>query len=203
MGDRAAQVIFGVENQEGRRDVLGVRRRRDLEVDVRRLEPVCADLALERPADVGRAALEHEVVARALGARGAKAIAVADDPRGHVTAVGAAEDAETVRIAEVESLQRLVHHRHQILEVDRPPARSLGDRPADRPPPLLAVPGGASWVGVEDDVAGAGEDLELVEEPIPVLAEGAAVDVQQHRIAAAGLEAERPNHPCLDLRSVR
>jgi len=192
-----------VQDQERCRDVRGVLRRRDLQIRVRRLEPVLADDALEGPADVARATLEHEVIDRALGASGLEAIGMADDPRGHEPSIRAAEHAEPLRIDEVETPKCLVEDGHHILVVARAPPLAALDRAADRAPPFLAVARRAARVRVEHGVAGAGLNLELVEEPVSILGERTAVDVQEERIAATLLEAERADDPGLDFGAVR
>src|SRR5439155_1588929 len=82
---------------------------------------------------------------------------------------GAAEHAGPRGIDEVEALQRVVDHGHQVVVVARAPAGAALDRPANGAPPLLAVAGRAARVGVDDDVTRTRIDLELVEEPVAVL----------------------------------
>src|SRR5215208_5213889 len=106
--DVAAQVVLRVEDQERRLDLLRIRPRRPLEVRVDVVVHELAEIGLEEPPDVARAVEGDEVVERALGARRPEPIRVADDPRRHEAAVRAAEDAEPLRIDEVEPAQRLV-----------------------------------------------------------------------------------------------
>src|SRR4029450_11879391 len=94
VAERATEVVLGVQDQERGRDARGVFRRRDLKIRVRPLEPVLADDALEGPADVARATLEHKVIDRALGARGLESIGMAERPPGTEPSRTAAEKPE-------------------------------------------------------------------------------------------------------------
>jgi hypothetical protein len=60
----------------------------------------------------------------------------------------------------------------------------------------------AARVAHHHDVARAGLDLRLVEEPVAVLGERAAVDVEQHGVALGRVEVRRRDHPAVDLGSV-
>src|SRR5687768_2501233 len=110
-------------------------------VGVRILEQVSTHVRLDEVTDVARAVLRDEAVDRTLRARGAEPVGMADDPGGHVAAVGSAYHAEALRVAEVEAAKRLVDDGHQVLVVHRAPAGPALDRAADRPTPLLAVAG--------------------------------------------------------------
>jgi hypothetical protein len=127
---------------------------------------------------------------------------VRDDPGRHVAAVGAPEHAQPFGVDEVVALERRVDDGHQVLVVDRAPARPELAGAHDRPAPLLRVARRAARVRVDDGVASAGVDLRLVEEAVAVLRERAAVDVQERRIGLALLEAGRPGDPRLDLGAV-
>src|SRR5919198_388549 len=80
--------------------------------------------------------------------------------------------------------------------------RSVRDGTPDGAPPLLRVPRGASRVRVHDGVSRAGVHLELVEEPVRVLGERSAVDVEQHRVPPALVESDRAHDPRLHLAPV-
>jgi hypothetical protein len=67
---------------------------------------------------------------------------------------------------------------------------------------IPAVPLAAPRVRVEDGVARSGQHLELVEEAHPVLRVRAAVDLEDRRILPPRLEADRRQHPRVDLRAV-
>jgi hypothetical protein len=171
-------------------------------VGLRILEPVRSGVALEPDSDVARACLGDHVVDRAFRAGRLEAVGVTDDPRGHEATVRAAEDAHALAVAEGKAAQRLVRDCHQVLVVDRPPARAEVARPANRPAPLLAVARGAARVAEGDRVPGAGEHLELVEELRRVLRVRPPVNVQEERIALALFEAGRRHDPGLDLGAV-
>ena len=201
--DVAAEVALGVDDEERRLDLPRVGRRRHLQplVDVLPHRP--AELPLEDPEHVARAEGAHQVVDRPLRQRRREPLRVADHPRRHVAAVRAAEDAEPVPVEEGEPLERGVDDAHQVLVVDAAPAGAgTSSRPADRPPPRLRAAGAAARVRVENAVAGARVDLDLVEEPRLVLGERAAVDREQDRVPATLVEARRSHEPRVDLGSV-
>ena len=193
--DRATEVVLRVQDEERRGDRLRVRRWRHRDVGVQVLVQEAPDVALEVPAEVARSPHRHPLVDGALGDGRLEPVGVPDDPRREVPAVGAAHHAQPLRVAEFEPAKRLVEHGHDVLVVDAPPAGAFGHRAADRAPPLLAVARGPARVRVQHDVAGARIHLELVEEPVPVLRERAAVDVQEHGIRRAGLEPCRTDDP--------
>src|SRR4051794_3830649 len=104
--DRAAQVALRMEDQDRRLDLRPVRRRRLLDERLDVLPECAAELPVEYPEEVARAEHRDEVVHRALGHRRLEAVRMADDPRGHVAAVRAAEHAELLGVDEVELLDR-------------------------------------------------------------------------------------------------
>src|ERR671922_145101 len=161
------------------------------------------DVAAQETADVARAVLRDEAVHRPLRAGSRETVGMSDDPRGHVAAVRAAHHADALGIAEVEAAERLVEYGHDVLVVDRAPPGAALDGPANRPPPVFAVAGRAARVRVEDDVACACVDLELVEELVSVLRERPAVDIEQDGVAPARFEAGGAHDPGLDLGPVR
>src|SRR5437870_12492958 len=77
--DRTAEVVLGVQDQQGRGDLCGVCERRDRAVHLGRLPRVGADVALEEPADVARAVLRRKVVDGALRYRAPEPVRVPDD----------------------------------------------------------------------------------------------------------------------------
>src|SRR5205085_8453654 len=124
-------------------------------------------------------------------------------PAGHVAAVRAAEDPEPLRVDEIEALDRGLDRPHQILVVDRAPAGSLAvRRAANRAAPVLRVAGRAARVRVDDGVARARIDLELIEEAGRVLRERTAVDRQQRRVLRPDLVTRWLDDPAVDLRPV-
>ena len=105
-------------------------------------------------------------------------------------------------VDEVEAADRLLGDGHAVVVVDGAPAGAELAGAADGPRPLLGGPRGAARVGEDDGVAGAAVHLELVEEVLPVLAVGPAVDVEQGRVLLALLEAGGPHDPGVDLAAV-
>src|SRR5436309_13125759 len=98
MLDGAAQIVLGVDDQQRRHDVLGVREGRALDV-ARQVLPRQRTAHLhhvEAVPDIAGA--EHRVLAvhRAPGAGGLEAVGVPDDPAREEPAVAPAEDAEAV-----------------------------------------------------------------------------------------------------------
>ena len=98
--------------------------------------------------------------------------------------------------------QRLVEDGVHVVDVDRTPASPGGlrvVRTADRLAPGRVAARRAAGVAHHDDVARARLDLRLVEEPVAVLGERAAVDVEQHGVALGRVEVGRRDHPAVDL----
>ncbi len=93
----------------------------------------------------------------ALDQGGGETVGVADRPSAHEAAVGATTDTDP-GIVDLRQLAQRIGHGLHVVEVDR--AESTPDR--RRPRGAVAV--GAAWVGADDDVAGGGRQLELVEE---------------------------------------
>ena len=70
-------------------------------------------------------------------------------------------------------------------------------------PHAVSRPGRAAGVAHHDDVAGAGLDLRLVEEPVAVLGERPAVHVEEHRVARdPGRSPVGGRSPAVDLGAV-
>src|SRR5580765_7601935 len=112
---------------------------------------------------------------------------MADDPRRHVAAVGAAHHTQPSRVDEVELLHGGRDARHHVLIVDgSPTGPDPAGRAADRPSPIFRIARRTAWIAVHDRVSGTRVDLELVEEPVPVLLARPAVDVQHGRIFRPG-----------------
>ena len=182
--DVAAQVVLRVEDQHRRGDVLHVGDRRGAQELVGVIEVVDAHHEAEEAARVGRGLEGQEVVAGPLGARRREAVGVADGPRRHVAAVGAAEDADPVRVQGRVPLERGVEHAHHVVVVDAAPAAArphLGQRRADGPGPVVGLPRRAARVAVHDREARRGPQLELVEPVEAVLRHRSAVDAEQRR----------------------
>src|SRR5205823_1578813 len=107
-------------------------------------------------------------------------------------------------IDEVESLECRVDDRHHVFVVAGSPTwAGVVQRAANRAAVLLGIAGAAARIREEHCVAASRVDLVLVEEARSVLRERAAMDVQQGRVAPAGLEAGGPYDPGVDLISVR
>ena len=117
-----------------------------------------------------------------------KRVRGAGQPRGHVAAVAAPEHADPVGVGGRAAPQRLVEHGQHVLDVDRAPTRARGAfgmvRAHDGLAPGRLAARRAAGVAHHHDVAGGGLDLRLVEEPVAVLGERAAVDVQEDGVAA-------------------
>src|SRR5215467_2276819 len=166
---------------------------------------IAPDIAAEEPCDVGAVLHRGQVVAGPLRARGLEPVGVSHRPGGHVPAIGTTEDAQAGRVDPVEMLAGRIDAGHDVLEVDTAPSGSrvaFTFRPPDRPAPLLAVPGAAAGVAVQDAKAGGSLELELIHEPVAVLGERSAVNVQQRRVLLAWPRTTRSNRPALDLAAV-
>src|SRR5579875_478213 len=205
LGGRAAQVVIGVQDQQRRGHVPDVADRRVPRVGVRGRQVIAPDVAADEPGDVGAVLHRGQVVAGPLRAGRLEPRGVPDRPRCQVPAVGAAEDAEPVRVDPADPLAGGVHAGHHVLEVDpAPPAARIAValRPAHRAAPRLAVPGAAPRVAVQDAEPGGRLELEIVAEPVAVLRERAAVDVQQRRVPLARARQGRRDRPALHLAAV-
>ena len=129
----------------------------------------------------------------------------AGQPRRHVAAVAAAEHADPVGVGRGVAPQRLVEDGVHVVDVDRAPpspGRLRVVRAADGLAPGRVAARRAAGVAHHDDVARARLDLGLVEEPVAVLGERAAVDVEQHGVALGRVEVRRRDHPAVDLDAV-
>src|SRR5215467_4960538 len=94
---------------------------------------------------------------------------------------------------------------HHVLEVDDAPSAAgiaLALWPAHRPAPLLAVSGASARVAVQDAEARGGLQLELIHEPVAVLSERSAVNVQQRRVLLAGACAGGRHRPAFHLTAI-
>src|SRR5688500_10966047 len=161
LGDRAAQVLLRMLDEERGRHPIGVGERRVAPVQVPVLPGMDAVLeeAEGRTADVARQHLADHVVHGTTGDRRLEPIGVAHDPRREVAAVRAAGDAHPVRVHEPVRSER-VEARHHVVH------RSVAPVPHVRCQECLAVPLGAARVaGVHADPA-RGQELPLpVERP--------------------------------------
>src|SRR5581483_8066340 len=118
-------------------------------VGVRSRQMITPDIAPYEPGDVGAMFHRGQVVAGPFGACCLEPVGVSDRPGGHVSAVGAAEDAQPGRIDPVEKLAGGVRTGHHVLEIDAPPPGAgiaLTFGPPHRPAPLFAVTGTSARV---------------------------------------------------------
>ena len=141
--------------------------------------------------------LAHEVGDGPHRHRGGEALGLADDPVGHVAAVGPAADAQALVVDVARALDDLVERAHQVGVVHARPVTH------DRAPEAFAVAVRTARVHVEDDKTHAREDLQLVEERPSVLGVRTAVDLHHGRMEAVRVEALRFEHPALELPTVR
>jgi len=169
--ERAAEVISRMDDKGRRRDEVGDRLRA---LRTNRFGVGAHVLLAEEVADVARSGEHLGIEEPALDDRRGEPVVVGDRPRGEVTAIGPAEDAETLpveaRLRGDDALEEVEH----VGVVER--AHAL----ADGTTVLLAVARRAARVAVDDRVARSRENLGLVEEVRVVRRERPAVDHQQH-----------------------
>src|SRR5262245_42934384 len=166
---------------------------------------IASGVAPDEPGDVGAVLDRGQVVACPFRARRLEPVGMPDRPRGHEAAVGAAEDAEPGRVDPVETFAGRVDAGHHVLEIDAAPSAAgiaVAFGPTHRPAPLLAVSGTSAGVAVQDAEAGGGLELELIHEPVAVLRERTAVNVQQRRVLLARACTGRRHRPAFDLAAV-
>src|SRR5690242_18701462 len=180
LADRAAQIVFGVQDEQRGGHVADIADRRLTQVGAGIGEMVWAHVAADEAGDIGAVLHGEQVVAGALGAGRPESAGVPDGPGGHEAAVGAAEDTEPVWIDPAETLAGGFDAGHDVRVVRCAPAgawilRAVGA--PDGPAPLLAVAGAAPRVAVQDAEASGGLQLEIVDETVAVLGEGAAVHI--------------------------
>src|SRR5687767_4513247 len=113
-----------MEYQHRRMHVLHVCDRGVLEVGIgcTFFERERAEVPLEYPSEVTRSVHREPVVDSAFGARGFEPIRVSRDPTGHKAPVRATDDAESIWIAIVESLESGVHDGQQVFLVHGSPS---------------------------------------------------------------------------------
>jgi hypothetical protein len=127
--------------------------------------------------------------------RGAEAIGLADDPRGEHAAAAAAGDEQVVGVDEaardhrIDAADQVVVVLARVVLVDQ-----VGE--------LGAVARAAARVGVQHHVALRGVELDLRREVRAVGGEGAAVDLEQQRVALGQIEVGRVDDPALDVAAV-
>src|SRR4029077_571497 len=126
------------------------------------------------------------------GDGGREPVALADDPVGHVAAVGPSAHAHAGGVDVAGAFDQLIDRAHQVQVVLPAPVTH------DLAPEPLPVPVGPARVHIEDDVAHAGEDLELVEEAPAVLGARAAVDLHDQRVEPARVVLGRLEDPALE-----
>lgn len=103
---------------------------------------------------------------------------MADDPVGHIAAVGAAGDAKPLHVDIRISVQDFIREIHQVGVVDGPiSSPDIGE--------VIALAVGALGVAEENEKAPAGPDLHFVDEDIPVDGFGAPVDRQNPGVLGA------------------
>jgi hypothetical protein len=121
----------------------------------------------------------------------AKAVGVADHPRGEHAPAGPAGD-EQVPLVDVALRDHRVHPGVQVVKVV---ARV---RMVDQVPELLAVARAAARIGVQHHEAGRGHQLLLLVEPVAVVRERAPVDLEDQGILPARVEARGLDDPAMD-----
>ena len=122
-------------------------------------------------------------------------VRLAHDPGGQHATAAPAGDEQVVRV-HVTTLDHGIHARHQIIVV----LTRIGV--VDEVAELAAVTRRAARVHVQHDVAGGRVQLHLGREPVTVVGEGSAVDLENQRVLARGIEARRLGDPGLDPPSV-
>src|SRR5690349_16628665 len=157
LADRAAQIVFGVQDEQRGGHVADVADGGVTQVGAGIGEMVRADVAADEAGDIGAVLHGEQVVAGTLGAGGPEPAGMPDSPGSHETAVGAAENSEPAGIDPAEPLARGLHAGHHVRVVRSAPAgawilRALGT--PDGPAPLLAVAGAAPRVAVQHAEAG-------------------------------------------------
>jgi hypothetical protein len=185
---RAAPVGLAVHHERRGRDAVGGPDGAGGVMDLRSVvEPDAEEHPVEVGPDVGGAGERLPLEQAPLDDRARVPVGPGQHSGGHVAAVRPAHDPDPVGVGLGEACDGRVHHR---LEVEGVDAVLRRPRPDDRPRPVPSATGRAAGVGPDDEIAGAGVDLELVEEGIAVLGGRAAVDAEQHRHAACGCRVQ-------------
>ena len=196
VGHGRAPVLLGVDQQRRRGHVLDIGDGRQAPVQVPLLPWGSAELVLGQPLRVGGAPPTLPVGDGAARSRCGKTVCGGGQPVGHEAAVAPAGDAQTPRIDGGIRLQGGIHAGEIVVAVDDAPL--LPGRVLE----VVAVPGGAARVGVEDVEARCREHVEGREKGVAVGAVGSPVNLQDHGIVAPGDLVDGPHDPALDLGAV-
>ncbi len=124
-----------------------------------------------------------------------EAVAVAENPVGHVAAETGAESTLALAVDEVVLTLGVVEAEHEVFKGTATPVS------VDFVDELLAVAGGAARIDHDDDVAGGSEEIGVPAE-VPIVSPGTlrtAVDEELDGILAGGIEAGRLDEEALHL----
>ena len=196
LGDGAAVIAVGMDDQCGRLEIGGILQRRLLPHLFRVLKDGVVGLIFaEEDADIGNAIEADPVGDAPLGGGAAEAVCVADDPVGHKAAVAAAGDGHTPLVDLGIARQHRVGKVHQVLIFRltvAAPDVSKGVAPAI----------GADGIAEEDKIALPRPILHLMIEYLAIDRAGATVNVQNGGIGLAGVVIDGLQDPAGDVLSL-